>query len=192
MKAETPNQPRTESGGVRKTVTATAAVGPKKSSFPVKVILVPTDFSECAAQALRYAIPLAVEHQAAITLLYVAASNYTAGSYGFIDYPAIEGDILASGHKQLASLAEAEVAGQVESHLLVRAGLPPLEIVEAAREIRADLIVISTHGRTGLKHAWLGSVAEQVVRRAPCPVLVVRELSHDSSPAVPIAAAAEI
>jgi nucleotide-binding universal stress UspA family protein len=58
-------------------------------------------------------------------------------------------------------------------------GSPTLEIVEMARSLPADLIVISTHGRTGLKHVVLGSVAEHVVRRAPCPVLVVREEEHE-------------
>jgi nucleotide-binding universal stress UspA family protein len=52
-------------------------------------------------------------------------------------------------------------------------------ILEVAREIRADLIIATTHGHTGLKHLFLGSVAENIVRRAPCPVLVVRELEHD-------------
>jgi nucleotide-binding universal stress UspA family protein len=61
----------------------------------------------------------------------------------------------------------------------IRAGQPYYEITAAARELEVDLIVITTHGRTGLKHALLGSTAERVVRHAPCPVLTVRERQHD-------------
>lgn len=84
-----------------------------------------------------------------------------------------------SGQKQLAKLAADEVRGAVATDTTVRVGSPAREIVEAARSLLADLIVISTHGRTGLKHVFLGSVAEHVVQRAPCPVFVVREREHD-------------
>jgi nucleotide-binding universal stress UspA family protein len=71
------------------------------------------------------------------------------------------------------------VRGVVAADTIVRTGSPAQEIIAIAERVPADMIVISTHGRTGLKHALLGSVTERVVRHAPCPVLVVRESERD-------------
>jgi nucleotide-binding universal stress UspA family protein len=158
---------------------AAASLETKTSPFRLKKILVPIDFSGCAKKALQYAIPLAQEHEAAITLLYVVPTNYGLGEYGGIDYASLEGEMRASGEKQLAKLVVDEVRGEVPADTLLRAGSPAAEIIEVAKSLGADLIVISTHGRTGLKHVLLGSIAEHVVRHAPCPVLVVREHEHD-------------
>jgi len=157
-----------------------AATGPAlNSSFRLKRILVPIDFSDCSRKALQYALPLAKEHQAAITLLYVAAPACGAGEYGAVDYGQWETSMKDSGANELAKLARDQIRGQVSANTLVCVGSPAWEIVEVARSLPADLIVISTHGRTGLKHVVLGSVAEQVVQRAPCPVLVVRECERE-------------
>ena len=156
-----------------------AAAAMATSRFKLKKILVPVDFSECAKKALRYAIPLAKEHGAAITLLYVVPPNQALGEYGGIAYTSMEAEMRASGEKQLAQLVRDEVGCEVPAATIVRKGSPALEIVDAATSLAADLIVISTHGRTGLKHVFLGSVAEHVMRRAPCPVLVVREEERD-------------
>jgi universal stress protein A len=150
-----------------------------KSPFRIKHVLVPIDFSECSKKALQYAIPLAKEHDAAITLLYVVTPVYGTGEYGALDYGELEVSMRQGGEKELAKLAQEEVRAQIPTDLLVHTGSPAHEIVQAARRLPADLIVISTHGRTGLKHVLLGSVAEQVVRTAPCPVFVVRELEHE-------------
>jgi nucleotide-binding universal stress UspA family protein len=158
---------------------AAATSSAVKSPFTLKKILVPIDFSDCAKKALRYAVPLAKEHEAAVTLLYVVPTNYAIGEYGGIDYASIEGEMRASGEKELSRLAADEVHGDVSADTIVRTGSPVLEIIDVARKLDVDLIVISTHGRTGLKHVFLGSVAEDVVRRAPCPVLVVRENEHE-------------
>ena len=149
------------------------------SPFRMKRILVPIDFSDCAKKALEYAIPLAKEHQAAITLLYVVPPPYAVGEYGGIDYAQLQTGMRVTGEKELAKLAVEEVRGAVPADTLVRVGSPAREIVDAARKLAADAIVISTHGRTGLKHVLLGSVVENVVRHAPCPVLVVREREHE-------------
>jgi len=157
-----------------------AGSNPTASLFRLKKILVPIDFSDCAKKALQYAIPLARHHQAAITLLYVASRpNYSGSEFTGLDYPALEADLVATGEKDLCALAEKEVQASVPVETLVRAGLPVVEIIDAAKSLKSDLIVISTHGRTGLKHVFLGSVAEHVVRAAPCPVLVVRESEHE-------------
>ena len=156
-----------------------AAASATASPFRLKKILVPIDFSDCATKALQYAIPLAKEHQAALTLLYVVPPPYAVGEYSGIDYAQLQADMRVSGDKELAKVAVDEVRGAVPTDTLVRVGSPAVEIVEAARSLDADAIVISTHGRTGLKHVLLGSVVENVVRRAPCPVLVVREREHE-------------
>ena len=162
---------------------AAANVGiPPQPPFRLKRILVPIDFSECAKKALRYAIPLAKEHKAAITLLYVVPPDYAVGEYGGIAYASLHAETTASGERELAALVVDEVRGRVSTDTLVRSGSPAFEIVEAAKALPADIIVISTHGRTGLKHMLLGSVTEHVVSRAPCPVLVVRERERDFVP----------
>ena len=84
-----------------------------------------------------------------------------------------------SADRELSKLVVDEVRGVVAADTLVRTGAPTEEIVNAAKKLPADIIVISTHGRGGLKHVLLGSVAERVVRHAPCPVLVVREHERD-------------
>jgi nucleotide-binding universal stress UspA family protein len=150
-----------------------------KSPFQIKHILVPIDFSDCSKKALQYALPLAKEHEAALTLLYVVPPSYSAGEYGGIDYAQLETSMKEDGEKELAKLAVDEVRREVAADTLVRVGSPAVNIIEVARSLPADLIVISTHGRTGLKHVFLGSVAEQVVQRAPCPVFVVREREHE-------------
>jgi len=150
-----------------------------KSPFKIKHILVPIDFSDCSKKALQYALPLAKEHEAALTLLYVVPPAYSAGEYGGIDYAQLEASMREGGEKELAKLAVDEVRGEVSADALVRVGSPAVNIIEVARSLPADLIVISTHGRTGLRHVLLGSVAEHVVQRAPCPVFVVREREHE-------------
>lgn len=150
-----------------------------KSPLRLKRILVPIDFSDCSRKALQYALPLARQHRAAITLLYVIPPAYGAGEFGGIDYAQMEATLKEGGEKELTKLAVEEVRGEVPTDTLVRAGSPSREIIDAARSLTADLIVISTHGRTGLSHVLLGSVAEHVVQRAPCPVFVVRESEHE-------------
>ena len=149
------------------------------SPFCMKRILVPIDFSDCAKKALQYAIPLAKEHKAALTLLYVVPPPYPVGEYSGIDYAQLQADMRMRGNMELSKLVTDEVRGAVPADTLVRVGSPATEITEAAESLDADAIVISTHGRTGLKHVLIGSVAENVVRRAPCPVLVVREREHE-------------
>jgi nucleotide-binding universal stress UspA family protein len=153
------------------------------ATLKIKQILVPIDFSECSKKGLRYAIALAREHKAAITLAYVVPSISMLGEYGGIDYASLTKEMRQSGERELATLAVDEIRGVVASDSVVRVGSPASEIVSIAKSLPADLIVISTHGRTGLKHALLGSVAERVVQTASCPVLVVRETEREILPA---------
>jgi len=149
------------------------------SPFRLERILVPVDFSECSKKALQYALPLAREHHAVIELLYVIHAPVAVGEFGAMDFAAFEVDMRASAVKALANLAAQLAAQEVVTDTLVESGSPAVEIVSAARRLCSYLIVISTHGRAGIKRAWLGSVAEHVLRSAPCPVLIVRECERD-------------
>ncbi len=123
--------------------------------------LVPIDFSEYANQALEYAINLAGKLEARLTLLHVIQTYLQD----------LEAEIMQSIE---ACLARVTAAG-LEGDIVVVHGVPFHEILETAKTQRMDLIVMGTHGRTGLQHILLGSVAEKVVRLAPCPVLVARQ-----------------
>lgn len=154
--------------------------GASASPFRMKKILVPIDFSDCAKKALQYAIPFAEQHSAEIVLLYVAPSPaYAGGEYGIIDTSAMNAELTTAGEKRLETFATEELRAKVPVETMVRTGSPTAEIIDVASKVPADIIVISTHGYSGLKHVLLGSVAEHVVRHAPCPVLVVREKEHD-------------
>ena len=156
-----------------------AAQAAVKPPFKISRILVPIDFSECSRKALRYALPLAKQHGASLTLLYVVPPAYGGGEYVGFNFAEMEAKLIATGEKDLAQLALDEACDEVPAGALVRVGRPADEIVGLARSLPADLIMISTHGRTGLSHVFLGSVAEHVVQRAPCPVFVVRECEHE-------------
>jgi universal stress protein A len=149
------------------------------SIFKLKKILVPVDFSECSKKALQYAIAFARQFGASLTLLHVVQINFVGGEFGSIDYPLLETELKESRSKLLDRLVRDEIDGDVPANALMRVGQPLAEIVRAAKESDIDLIIISTHGHTGLKHVFLGSTAESVVRYAPCPVLTVREQEHE-------------
>ena len=156
---------------------------PETSGFELKRILVPIDFSDCSKKALQYAIPFARQFGAELTLLHVVQVNYYAGDFGTVDVALLEGEMRKNGQLQLDSLAAEMADRDIYSKTEVRTGRTTSEIVNLARETNVDLIILATHGHTGLKHVLLGSVAENVVRHAPCPVLIVRELEHDFVPA---------
>jgi len=146
-----------------------------------KHILVPTDFSEYADYALDYAIELAKTLQARLTVLYVLhLSSLALGDAP----PAVLDDTLkametnAQQRTQMA-LARVQQAGLQGESAIVE-GIPFQTIIETAERRDVDLIVMGTHGRTGLTHALMGSVAERVVRLAPCPVLVTRGTTEAS------------
>lgn len=161
-------------------VGAGAAGLPGQSSpFCIQKILVPVDFSECSRKALRYAVPFAKQFGASIALVYVTQINYAVGEFGMVDSPLMEGQLRDAADAALEKLLREEIGGAVPATKQTRIGRPASEIAAAAKEMDADLIIISTHGHTGLKHVFLGSVTENVARVAPCPVLVVREEEHE-------------
>ena len=138
--------------------------------------LVPLDFSEYANQALDYAINLARKLGACLTLLHVVQSLPMGGvDMGVtLPYTYIQ-DLEAEIMQSMNGCLERVTAAGLEGDIAVVHGVPFHEIIETAKTKQVDLIVMGTHGRTGLQHVLLGSVAEKVVRLAPCPVLVARQ-----------------
>jgi nucleotide-binding universal stress UspA family protein len=156
----------------------------KKSTRPrgpkLARILVPIDFSSHATRALRYAVPLARQVGGKITLLHVLEWPLVPAELGAI----VTNDARLNGaaRQRLDKLARATVPTGLLEKALVRVGRAHRDIADAARGLRMDLIVVSTHGRTGLKRALLGSTAERIVRHAPCPVLTLRRAAGRKSP----------
>ncbi len=153
----------------------------KKPIILLKRILVPIDFSEHSKNALKYAIPFAKQFGASIDLIYVVEPTiYPADfSFGQIGYPNVEDELRTRGSKELEKLIKEEISENVKAHKVVRTGKPFYEINQYASEEEIDLIIIATHGHSGMEHILFGSTAEKVVRKAPCPVLVVRTGEHE-------------
>src|SRR6266446_6102255 len=144
----------------------------------IKRLLVPVDFSETSLEALDYAVDFAKPFRATLTVLFVVEPVYYATPtelYGpAANWAVLSGELQRIGRQQLAELAERLKKRRVSCRTVLRTGTPYRIIVDEAKKQRADLIVMSTHGRTGLSHLVMGSVTEKVVRAATCPVLTVR------------------
>ena len=138
--------------------------------------LVPIDFSEYAHQALEYAIGLASKLEARVTLLHVIQILPLGGvDMGMpLPYTYLQ-DLEAESTSSMRACLERVTAAGLEGEMVIVHGVPFQEIIETAKKHQVDLIVMGTHGRTGFHYLLLGSVAEKVVRLAPCPVLVVRQ-----------------
>lgn len=145
-------------------------------------ILVPTDFSDYAAVPLKYGCALAEVFHAELHLLHVLQDLVAMVPEPGLAYLP-PGDLIRemqeSADQALAKLPDPAWAKETKVVRATRQGPPFLEIVRYAKENDIDLIVLGTHGRTGLAHVLMGSVAEKVVRKAPCPVLTVRPGDHE-------------
>ena len=152
-----------------------------KTHIALQRILVPIDFSEHSKNALKYAIPFANRFRASIDLIYVVEPTIYPADFSFsqIGFPNVEEELRNRGSDELDNLIKNEIAGVVPSRKVVRTGKPFFEINQYADEESIDLIIIATHGHTGMEHILFGSTAEKVVRKAPCPVLVVRTGEHE-------------
>ena len=165
-------------------VTVPAREQPKPSRktppFKLKNILVPIDFSNLSKDALPYAVVLAGNFGAEIILVHIVEKvpmDYLLG--GELTNQTIV-PLMKEAESNLERVAEElNQATGVKVTVMVRQGRPFEEICAASKAGNADIIILTTHGYTGLKHVWLGSTAERVVRHAACPVLVVRELEHE-------------
>jgi nucleotide-binding universal stress UspA family protein len=153
--------------------------------FDLRRILVPVDFSECSMAALEYALFLSRRFQASVDLLHVWQPPRPVWT---ISYPY---DV---GHECLAIFEQTEAGRQMKEFLAraeretprvrgrLESGDPYRTILEVAEGDGYDLLVMGTHGRTGMSHLLLGSLAEAVVRRAPCPVMTIRAHGHVPRP----------
>ncbi len=142
-------------------------------------ILAATDFSECSGHALRYACEMAEVFGAELHLLSVI--EIPAGAYPEfgISVRDIESGLIRSAEKSLSELPVHKWKDKLTVSRSVVRGAPFVEIVRYAREHDIDLIVMGTHGRGAITHMLMGSTAERVVRKAPCPVLTVRPETHE-------------
>jgi universal stress protein A len=184
---------KTKSSPVRRSraqVVVTDAAGHKAAVAPLPEpsaprlhptrILVPVDFSPASSKAVAYADAFAVTFGAAVTLLHVVEPLVLPAEFGYVPVPSPEDELkqLNAIKARLRRVAE-DLDSAKRSEVVVRIGRPWQEIAQAVADLGADLLVITTHGRTGIKHVLMGSVAEKIVRHAGCPVLVVRPEEKD-------------
>jgi nucleotide-binding universal stress UspA family protein len=158
---------RTEGGGVEK------AGSDRRHPGTLDRILLPIDFSDCSLDALEYAVVVAQRAKAPLTLLHVLEPV----SYGLdfaLPHVTKREQMRDAIKERLSGLVSALTAVGVKSESLIRGGLPGDSILDVARSQPADMIIMGTHGRRGLSHAFYGSVAESLLRKAQCPILTVR------------------
>ncbi|HEY3027095.1 MAG TPA: universal stress protein [Pyrinomonadaceae bacterium] len=156
-------------------------------TFPVKVrsILLPTDFSDCANFALPYAAGIARATGASLLCVHVVETVVPAVGYSGMSEPLPIADISEqleeSAEREMPRVAACEECAGLNVEEMIVHGDAATEIVRVARERSVDLIVVSSHGRTGLGRILFGSTAEAVVRHATCPVLVVKPPQEEES-----------
>ncbi len=141
-------------------------------------ILVPVDFSAPSDAALEYARDVAARYGSSLHLLYVAEDPYRALYSAEVFVAEVEGlreEILSDAEKRLKDRLRPSDVTELRATAVSIIGTPAGSIIEYAAGHGIDLIVMGTHGRGGMAHLLLGSVAERVVRTAPCPVLTIRE-----------------
>ena len=147
----------------------------------IKHILVPIDFSEATPHSLAGALALAQKFSALITLYHVVQLMHPPGLEPIFKYEKEVKAFQDGAEKQLRKLA-GSIAPHADVETAMEAGVPWDRIVQYADNHGVGLIIMATHGRSGLKHLMLGSVAERVVQHAPCSVLVVRQKPANSAP----------
>jgi universal stress protein A len=141
----------------------------------LKKVLVPIDFTDCSLHSLGFALSLAEQFQAQIVLLNVVEATMHPGGHAGLSaaFDEANQNLVAAARERLENLVR-RYATAKPIEVLVRIGHAHSEITDTANALGSDLIIIATHGYTGLKHALLGSTAENVIRYASCPVLTLR------------------
>jgi universal stress protein A len=150
--------------------------------MPVKNILVPTDFSAGSREAVRYAFDLAVSLGAALHVVHVLENPFAPGAFMEMYSPPPADYFLDMERQATERLQESltpEEKARVRAVMTTRLGVPATEILDRLNEDpRIDLVVMATHGRGGVARLVMGSVADKVIRSAPCPVVSIREHPH--------------
>jgi nucleotide-binding universal stress UspA family protein len=141
------------------------------------VIVVTTDLSDYSLRALPYAAGLAQRFESKLKILCINEPTLPVAdaAWGGFDMPAADNSLLAGARQSLDRIVREQVPLGIDVEATVVTGNAVDAIIEYARDQNADLLVMCTHGRTGLSHVLMGSTAEAVVRRAPCPVLTLRQ-----------------
>ena len=137
-------------------------------------ILVPVDFSDSSARALRHAAKRAAESGGAFIIVHVVPADYGWLGIGRDESRDLDRSLQRQAADQLRAFADENVSDDVAADLEVRLGQPAEEIISAARDSKCDSIVLSTRGLTGLDRYLIGSVAHRVAQLAPCPVVLMR------------------
>jgi nucleotide-binding universal stress UspA family protein len=150
------------------------------SRFRIKTILVPVDFSNCSRDGLRYAIAFGNEFGAKLILVHATYLGfiYSAEGTGLYDIPGLQKAAGKSAERKMRELVRSLSFGPVKFETAFTDGSPVIDICAFAKDHDVDLIITSTHGFTGFTHVLIGSIAERVVRHAPCSVLVVPSHPH--------------
>jgi universal stress protein A len=158
---------------------------PKHKGFSgYRRILWPTDFSRLARTALPHALEVVAGSKGELVILHVLpmVAAYLPPEIAGLTWEQIDRANRAIGQRELDRMANAIKAEhpKLQVHKVLAKGVVSEEVLRGARRLRCDLIVLATHGHTGLKHVLMGSAAENVLRRAPCPVLIVRPRGYRS------------
>ena len=142
--------------------------------LPLRKILCPTDFSEPSYEALKAANEFALHFSATLVLIYVVPIVIDIPTSADFFIPSDIQTMEADAEKALQEVVDKRLSEKLRIRTMLSIGAPADEIVSAAGDENADIIVIATHGRTGWRRLVFGSVAEKVVRLAPCPVLIIQ------------------
>lgn len=146
----------------------------------IQRILVPLDLSDHSRKALNYAVKFAQNFGAELELVHVVTPVvYAEGMVLPAAMENLDHESEKHARSELAKLAAADEVSSLEVKTTVLSGTPYDEIVNHAKQRETDLLLITTHGRTGLQHFLLGSTAEKILRHAPCPVMIVRDKEHE-------------
>jgi len=155
---------------------AAASRSGQRDAIGFRSILVPIDFSAHSKNALKYAVPIAEKFRAALHLVYVVEPTIYPADLGFgqVVLPGVEDELREKGAEELEALIEREIPRRVRASCSVRTGNPHQEILREAKDREVGMIVVATHGHSGVEHMLFGSTADRIVRNAKCPVLTVR------------------
>ena len=140
----------------------------------IQGVMVPVDFSKESILAAKFGASLAEEYKTKLYVLHVMEPVHPSLRGYIVDFEQFQQRMIAQAKEDLENVIPKAVKDRIPVEFILEIGHPSYLIVEKAKELGVDVLVIATHGRTGLSHVLLGSVAEKVIRHAPCPVFVIR------------------